>query len=300
MRYSFSANEKNKLVEHYGQGFYDKVKIDIEYYAGKWSLEVLQLVDYFSVNCIFICRSEVFGNAILKIGKPCREVITEFNTLLEYKGRHFCEVFDADIDHGVILEEQIYPGVRLREEKVLDKRLSIFSSLYKQLHIEPANTEMYPTYTDWVTRITEYMSKREDYIELYAYMKKAKDICLSLNSKYTKRMLLHGDLHHDNILLNNNGAYKIIDPKGVIGDPIFDVPRFILNEQDDDKSSDENYLKTCRIIDYFEHSLHIPSKTLKQCFFIEMAMANCWNVESDEVPNLDSVAMAEALMHTPE
>lgn len=299
MHYSFSPNETKKLVDRFGQDFYEKVQEDIEYYAKKWKLEILQLIDYFSVNCIFICRSEGFGNAILKIGKPCREVLTEFNTLLEYKGRRFCKVFDSDIDNGVILEELIVPGIQLRDEKVLDKRLSIFSSLYKQLHIEPANSELYPTYTDWVIRITEYMSKREDYKELYAYMKKAKDICLSLNSKYTKKMLLHGDLHHDNILLSNNGEYKIIDPKGVIGDPIFDVPRFILNEQDDDKSSDENYLKTCEIIDYFEDSLNIPNKTLKQCYFIEMAMANCWNVEGGEAPNLDQVAMAEAVMHTP-
>lgn len=299
MHYSFSPNEKKKLVDRFGQDFYEKVQEDIEYYVEKWKLEILQLIDYFSVNCIFICRSEGFGNTILKIGKPCREVLTEFSTLLEYKERRFCKVFDSDIENGVILEELIIPGIQLRDEKVLDKRLSIFSSLYKQLHIESANPELYPTYTDWVTRITEFMSKREDYKELYAYMKKAKDICISLNSKHTKKMLLHGDLHHDNILLSNNGEYRIIDPKGVIGDPIFDVPRFILNEQDDDKSSDENYLHTCKIIDYFEDSLNIPNKTLKQCFFIEMAMANCWNVESGEAPNIDQVAMAEAIMHTP-
>lgn len=142
------------------------------------------------------------------------------------------------------------------------------------------------------------MSKREDYKELYLYMKKAKDICLSLDSKYFKKMLLHGDLHHDNILLSNNGEYKIIDPKGVIGDPIFDVPRFILNEQDDDISFEQNCLKIIKIIDYFENSLNIPNEVIKQCFFIEMTMANCWEVEDGAAPNLDCVAMAEYIMHS--
>lgn len=298
MRYCFSPNEIKKIIDRFGKDFYKKVLEDIEFYAIKWKLEIIQLVDYFSVNCIFICKSECFEGAILKICKPCKEVLTEFNTLCEYNGRRFCKVFDSDIDNGAILEELIQPGIQLRDEKVLEKRLSIFTSLYNHLHIEPANAELFPTYTEWVSRITDYMSKREDYKELYLYMKKAKDICLSLDFKYPKKMLLHGDLHHDNILLSNNGEYKIIDPKGVIGDPIFDVPRFILNEQNDDISSEQNYLKTSKIIDFFEESLNIPNKIIKQCFFIEMAMANCWEVESGAAPNLDSVVMAEAIMYS--
>ncbi len=296
MCYCFRPNEAKKIVERFGKDFYGKVLKDIEFYSSKWKLEIIQLIDYFSVNCLFICRSGYYGDAILKICKPCKEVLTELNTLREYNGRRFCKVFDSDIENGIILEELIYPGVQLRDEKILEKRLSVFSSLYNQLHIEPFSMELYPTYTQWVSRITEYMSRREDYRELYLYMEKAKEICLSLDLKYSKKMLLHGDLHHDNILLSNNGEYKIIDPKGVVGDPIFDVPRFILNEQDDTLPSHQNYLKTGKIIDFFEKSLNIPSKVIKQCFFIEMAMANCWEVESGSALNLDSVAMAEAIM----
>jgi len=128
MRYRFSPNETKKIVERFGKDFYEKVLEDIEFYAAKWKLEIIQLVDYFSVNCIFVCKSESFKGAILKICKPCKEVLTEFNTLREYNGRRFCKVFDSDIDNGAILEELIHPGIQLRDEKVLEKRLSIFSS----------------------------------------------------------------------------------------------------------------------------------------------------------------------------
>lgn len=40
--------------------------------------------------------------------------------------------------------------------------------------------------------------------------------------------LLHGDLHHDNLLKNGDG-YVVIDPKGFVGDPVFEVVTFILN-----------------------------------------------------------------------
>ena len=43
-----------------------------------------------------------------------------------------------------------------------------------------------------------------------------------------KNVLLHGDLHHENLLKNNNG-WLAIDPKGFIGDPAFDVSAYIHN-----------------------------------------------------------------------
>lgn len=74
----------------------------------------------------------------------------------------------------------------------------------------------------------------------------------------------------------------IIDPKGVVGDPIFDINRFILNEFNaHEKISFEYYHKHIEMItNYFEKSLNIPVDVIKKCLFIETAMANCWNVES--------------------
>ncbi|KQU75390.1 3'-kinase [Aminobacter sp. DSM 101952] len=40
--------------------------------------------------------------------------------------------------------------------------------------------------------------------------------------------VLHGDLHHDNILLGERG-WLVIDPKGLIGDPAFDAANLFYN-----------------------------------------------------------------------
>jgi streptomycin 6-kinase len=51
---------------------------------------------------------------------------------------------------------------------------------------------------------------------------------------------LHGDLHHDNILLSPRG-WLSIDPKGVLGDPGFDAANLFYNPLDrDDLCLDEN------------------------------------------------------------
>lgn len=301
--YQFNKNEIENIIKHFGKDFYEKIVRDIKTYADKWSLTSFQLIPSYSVNLVFKCYSSSFGKVVLKIGNPSsREVFTEFNTLQEYDGRRLCKVFDADIEAGIILEECVQPGTPLRDENSIDKRLSAFSHLYNGFHITPVKAEIYPTYIEWVSRITEYMSKRQDCRELYLHMKKAKDISLSISNLYSRKLLLHGDFHHDNILLDYEGVYKIIDPKGVIGDPVFDVPRFILNEFSDE-ITEELYKKINYIISVLEEKLHIPKQILKQCLYVETAMGMCWSVQDGSTPEefeklLKKVAFAEVIMNS--
>lgn len=109
-------------------------------------------------------------------------------------------------------------------------------------------------------------------------------------------MLLHGDLHHDNILLDVENRYRIIDPKGVIGDIVFDIPRFILNEFDD-ILDDSFYNKFTQITRTLSLKLNVPEYDIRQLTYVEMCMANCWNVESREEPNHNEVQFTENLMN---
>lgn len=277
-----TKDECEKIRNHFGVDFLHKVLKDIDYYADKWSLSNIQFIPSYSAKVVFFCNAEKYGDVVLKIGNPFLvEIIKEFNTLCRYKGRSFSTVFEADVENGVILEEWVKPGTPLRDESSLKKRLSVFCSLYKGMHITPVEGEIHSTYTEWIERITEYMSTRQDCRELYQHMKKARDIYSSVSTMYSNRLLLHGDLHHDNILLRMDGEYVIIDPKGVIGDPIFDVARFILNEFDDENASG-SYKKINHIISILESELSIPNSILRQCLYVETLMSVCWCVEDGE------------------
>lgn len=289
--------EMNNIKD--GQLYYESVKSEIMNYASWNQLRALELIDDGIESCVLKCFSEDYGYAILKKRKNVSIIEDEYNTLVEYNGRCFCKIFDGDIKNGIILEEQVLPGTELRKVESLDKRLSIFCSLHKELHIKPSVDVKYPTYMDWVNKITRYMETREDYKELYCYMKKAESICKELFLMYPSRMLLHGDLHHDNILLNNRKEYTIIDPKGVIGDPIFDIPRFILNEMEDNIDH-ELYEKIEYITSVIGMQLNIPIRVVKQVFYIEMTMAECWNAEDGMTPNLHNVIFAERVLTTAE
>jgi streptomycin 6-kinase len=143
----------------------------------------------------------------------------------------------------------------------------------------------------WVSRITKYMRNRRDYELLYAKMAKAERLCRSLYEKYPGEMLLHGDLHHYNILLGGEGRWRVIDPKGVVGDPVFDLPRFVLNEFAD--GYDESLP---RVLQTLSEKLHIPQGDLMRLTFVETCMAHCWVAESGQEPNVGQVLLLEAMM----
>lgn len=287
--------EIQKINNHFGNEFFRKLTGDLDKYSSIWSLEVVELVNHFSGCCVFYCKSKNYGDVVLKILKPSKENITEYRTLKEYDGNKFCKVLEDDINNGVILLERIFPGYCLKDEELLEKRLQVFTNIYNNLYIETQNKHEYPTYSYWVSRITEFMRNKKEYAELYSYMKAAQDIYIHLSKTYNEEKLLHGDLHQYNILKSNKG-YRVIDPKGVVGDPVFDIARFMLNEYEKDKNIEENFNKVCKVIDFFEKELNVDKIVLKQVYYIDAVMTNCWFVEDNIETNLDVIEIARRLL----
>lgn len=287
--------DKNRIIAHFGMDFYDKLILDMETYKARWDLTDLEQIDYYSVHCIFKCTSKKYGPCILKIGRPSPQTDTEVQTLKEYGGGDFCRLYQADTPKGVLLLERIIPGIQLRQEPCLNKRLDVFCGLWSRMHMEPADKAAYPTYMEWVSGATEYLKGIRGQELLYGKMLKAEQICRSLCEQYPGELLLHGDLHHDNILLDENNRYRIIDPKGVIGAAVFDIPRFVLNEFED--SMDDGFVgKYATIIGALSKKLSVPEYDIRRLTYAEMCMANSWSVESGEAPNMEEVLFTEKMM----
>jgi len=280
-----------KIIEHFGETFYDKVLADLNKYAALWGLSDFEQIDYYSVNCLFTCVSVKHGPCVMKISPHPEGLINEYHMLKDFAGNGLCKVYEEDVNNGVLLIERITPGTQLRDESALDTRLDIFCQLFRGLHKPPTDKTKYPTYMDWVSRIAAYMRTRSDFKDMSQKMTKAEEVCRCLWRKYTGEMLLHGDLHHDNILLGEHG-YRIIDPKGVVGDAVFDIPRFILNEDDLDKGEKFPY-----IVRTLAEKLGVPTQDIILLFYVEMCMANSWNVESGDDVDWNDVLFAERMMN---
>ena len=291
MRYSFTETQKNKVIEKWGKDFYSEILNNIEVYSEKWKLYDFEFVEYYSFNAIFFCKSELYGNCVLKIYSED----FEYDTLCEYNGRCFVKAFEYEND--IILMERAIPGKMLRDEPSLEKRLAVFSDLFKGLHIEPKNPEIYTSYASSVTNTADYViNRREDNKELYTHALKAKEIYLEMVSFYNKKSLIHGDLHCENIISHGNGKYRIIDPLSYIGDPVFEIGRYISQEYR--KADSENRLTIVdKISEYFAKNLNISAKISKQCFYIDIIIHNCNIVQNGYMADMNNVRFAEIILN---
>jgi streptomycin 6-kinase len=58
---------------------------------------------------------------------------------------------------------------------------------------------------------------------------RAAGLLVELSESATDQVVLHGDLHHDNVLRAEREPWLAIDPHGVVGDPGFEVGAMLYN-----------------------------------------------------------------------
>lgn len=301
----FTQAQINEINRFWGQEIFAKILCDVKIYSEKWQLSDMCFYENYSMNAIFFCKSEMYGDCVLKIGNGFqnKEFMSEHNMLREYNGKRFVKVFESDVETDesgkkVMLIERIIPGTTLQTKPLLENRLSVFSDLYTGLHIKPNNPELYQTYVGKMDCYAEIIGRQTEYKELYSHAMKAKDIYKSVSAEYPEEMLLHGDFHFNNILLNGNGTYTIIDPQGLVGDPVFEISRYIMIEHyhytNKEKSLKMQIENVNKMIDYFTHRLLIPESTLRKCFYVEMVTMECLDASNGRC-DINNVIFADMI-----
>jgi streptomycin 6-kinase len=110
------------------------------------------------------------------------------------------------------------------------------------------------------------------------YLQKAKKLRDQLLETSKPDVLLHGDLHHDNILRNGDD-WVVIDPKGVIGEPAYEVAAFIRNPIPELLThADAPTIIQGRITRFVE-LLGIPAKRIHDYCFVQAVLSWVWAIE---------------------
>jgi streptomycin 6-kinase len=256
----------------------------------KWELRDIMPVDELSINLVCLATSEKYGEVILKIPGPTSERFTEMRALQHYAGRHTCTLLEADFNMASMLLQRLVPGHDLWSVSDRQKQLEIGGRLAAILPINLDNTRGFPHYTDWMARA--FITTSRDYnpsAEMSALMKAALNLIGETDPDSWPDLLLHGDLHHSNILASGHGHWKVIDPQGVIGARFLEPARFIENHllrfnvssfEDnslEDNSLDENLLDVA--VTHFAVQLGEAKHLIAAGVFVLHLLSTCWGLE---------------------
>lgn len=247
----------------------------------KWNLRNLKLSDMLSYNLILFAESPSYGDVVLKIGVPTNEINTEIKSLTLFDGVHICKLFDYDVTLGALLLERIIPGHDLKIISNNIDRITIAADIIKKLPIPIEQETSLPTYTDWVNKAFA-RAKQEKIIGDYMLklIEVGENLFNELNYNEREKVLLHGDLHHENILRGKNNKWKVIDPKGVIGIRCIEVGRFIINEIEEvEENKRLNHIEL--MISVISNRIKESKKIISICAFLDCLLSTCWHYEDN-------------------
>ena len=270
--------------------------------AEAFCLTRLQKVSVTEDRAVVFAHSEEYGPVVLKLDTDWRQLEKSWDMLKILQSECGSRVFRFEkckqqisrtrsISYGMMLSERILPGTTLRQETSLEKRIQVFCDVLRKIHREdPWGQE----YLQWLKDMVEYSKMYLAGSRLERMARNAHAICAEMYEKYPGCYRLHGDLHHDNMVLGQDGVYRIIDPKAVSGPEILDIPRFLLNELGMGAQDEESHIRQC--IGLVHNQLGYPGEDLCKAFYMETVLANLWRMEDGEEPIEEQLTLAERIL----
>jgi streptomycin 6-kinase len=220
--------------------------------------------------------------AVLKLGVPTGDSLREeLPALRAFAGRGAVRVLRADLGRGVLLLERAEPGERLRD-LVPDRdaeATSIAAAVMRRLAAAPLPDHPLPDLLEQCRAFDEYLARHGDGGPLPGdLVARAAGLMRELCASATERVVLHGDLHHDNILRATREPWLAIDPHGLVGDPGYETASLLFNPDPDDRDEALTALVPARV-EQLADELAMPLDRVLAWGFVKAVMSDVWTAE---------------------
>lgn len=218
-----------------GRKWLDDIPNKIKTYEKKWKITVLPPFTL-SYNYVAPAKLEDGTSVVLKIGFPNdKEFLSEITALILFNGEGTEKLLQEDANNAVILLERVFPGQTLDQLNNDEEEVRIACKLLKKLWRKAPKNDTLLQLNSWHNG-NGFQKVREKYNGTTGplpepLLTRAETLFLQLLKTTKEPQLLHGDFHHSNILSSERNGWLAIDPKGIIGDPCYDIGIFLNNPQ---------------------------------------------------------------------
>ncbi|MEO8287703.1 MAG: aminoglycoside phosphotransferase family protein [Chloroflexota bacterium] len=202
----------------------------LAYCERRWSLSIGPPFSGLSYNYAAPATRQDGTTVVVKICYPDKEFFTETDVLTIYAGKGSVQLLDLDNERAIMLLEHLVPGNMLVTVQSDEEAISIAASVMKQLWRPAPATHSFPTVAGWASGLSKL---RPHFGGTGPFPEKLVDLAERLFAELLASMdepvVLHGDLHHFNILSATRQPWLSIDPKGVVGEAAYETGALIRN-----------------------------------------------------------------------
>lgn len=248
----------------------------------RWQLEILPQFDL-SYNFVAPAIRKDGVEVVIKLSVPSDEFLYELEALTLFNGDGMVKIIEADRAKGVLILERLKPGTTLASLENHEEAGFVASQIMKKLW-RPAPKSVH---------IPQFKEREKSLNKIYAdhpeglgpiskeMLQEATGLFQKLTEEQGQPFLLHGDLHHYNILSTGIDSWKAIDPKGLIGDREYDVIQFLLNKLPNDQITKVIESR----IDIFVKVLNLDRKRILLYGFSHAVLSTCWSIQESGTYN---------------
>ncbi|GAA4589629.1 streptomycin 6-kinase [Actinoplanes octamycinicus] len=235
-----------------------------------------------SLNWVTRVRRADGSAAVLKMGVPEGGHIAGEAVALEFFGGHGAiAVLAHDRARGALLLEEAAPGVPARS-LVPDRDEAATATLIeviRRLHRPAPPGIPIPELAARRASFDGHLGRFPGDDPLPRHLvERAGHLLTELCATATERVVLHGDLHHDNVLTADREPWLAIDPHGVVGDPGYEIGAMLYNP--DPMDDDDTVLKLVPArIEQLADGLGMPIERVVAWGFVQAVLSEVWNAE---------------------
>ncbi|WML48810.1 aminoglycoside phosphotransferase family protein [Neobacillus sp. PS3-34] len=249
----------------------------IEYCEQHWSIKIHSPFEL-SYNFVAAAEFSEGKEAVVKLCVPGQEFLNELTSLLIFNGNGMVKLLDSDATRGIMLLERIRPGKMLSTVENDENAARVAAKVMGELWTEIEEDVTLPSIAaDRESSMTRIAGQYENGLGPISgqLLQEAAVLFQYMSRTSEKPYLLHGDLHHYNILSSGEDGWIAIDPKGLIGEREYDVIQYLLNKLP--KVNAKPIIS--KRIDIFVEELGLDKARILMWGYGHSVLSSSWSVE---------------------
>jgi streptomycin 6-kinase len=260
--------------------------------ASRWSLDVQAPFTNLSFNYAAPAVRLDGTPVVVKAGfiPPDKELISEVAALTHWNGRGAVRLLECDLDQGVLLLEHLVPGRPLGEVEDDEEALSIAAGVLQQLWRcgppppPPVSVSSpFPLTSDWgkgFARLRSHFGGTGPFPA--SLVERAERLWSELeDSQAEPAVVLHGDLNFGNVLSAEREPWLAIDPKGIIGEPLYDTGIFLRDPIDRILAAAHPGRFLARRIDQLAERFSFERTRIRDWGLAQAVLSAWWSIEDE-------------------
>lgn len=263
----------------------------------RWSLEVGPPFPELSFNYAAPALRADGTGGVLKLSFPHDPGFErEAEALRLFGGRGAARLLEFDLDRGAMLLERLEPGVPLTTVRDDDEATCIAADVLRQLWRPVPPGHPFPSVSDWAwgfDRLRRSFGGGTGPMPA-ALVERAEAFFAELLASQGEPALLHGDLHHYNVLAARREPWLAIDPKGVVGEPAYDTAALLHNPVETLRTPRPGKVLERRV-DLLSKELGLDRERVRGWGFAQAVLAAYWGLEDSGRVWNEALVFAELL-----